>query len=115
MTVCEGAFVFTDDRGLHSGGHYLMYLCTRGRVLYGRCNTKSMVRRLTVRTVHVWIVNICVCGSMVVGEIFVGPRLSVNTSRACVWVCVCGRIFLVGSPYNPQNPTTGGTHMGYSI
>ena len=40
-----------------------------------------MVRRLTLRTVHVWIVNIYVCGSMVIGEIFLGPRLSVNTSR----------------------------------
>ena len=35
------------------------------------------------------MVNICVCGSMVVSEIFVGPRLSVNTSRVCVCVCVC--------------------------
>ena len=47
-----------------------MYLCILGRVLYDRCNTKSMVRRLTVRTVHVWKVNMCVCGSTVVGEIY---------------------------------------------
>ena len=36
-----------------------------------------------------WIVNICVCGSTVVGEIFVGPRLSVNTSRGFVCGCMC--------------------------
>ena len=43
--------------------------------------------RLTVRTVHIWIVNICVRGSTVIGEIFLGPRLSANTSRG---VCVGG-------------------------
>ena len=56
-----------------------MYLCIWSRVLSGRFNTKSTVRRLTVRTVHVWIVNICVSWSTVVSEIFLGPRLSVNT------------------------------------
>ena len=60
-----------------------MYLCIWGRILYHRCNTKTTVRRLTVRTVHVWIV----CGSTVVGEILTGPRLSVKTSR-CVRVRV---------------------------
>ena len=34
------------------------------------------------------MVNICVCGSTVVGDIFVGPRLSVKMSRG---VCVCER------------------------
>ena len=29
---------------------------------------------------------LCVCGSTVVGVIFVGPQLSVNT---CIGVCVC--------------------------
>ena len=50
-----------------------------------------MVRWLTVRTVHIGIVNICVCGSTVVGEILSGPRLSVKSSRGvlgCVGVCV---------------------------
>ena len=63
-----------------------------GRVPYGRSNTysvQSTVRRLTVRTVHVLIVNICGCESMVVGEIFTENcgstiSLSVNTSR-CVY------------------------------
>ena len=49
---------------------------------------KSTVRRLTVRTVHIWMVNIFVCGSTVVGEIFVGSQLLVNTSRGvCMSVC----------------------------
>ena len=86
-------------------GCYLTYLCIWGRVLYSRWNTKSTVRRLTVRTVHVWMVNICVCGSTVVGEIFVGQRLSVNTSRC---VCVCGGVCVCAMPFLPQVHTCYG-------
>ena len=65
-----------------------MYLCIWGRVLYGRCNIRSTVRRLTVRTVG--IVKFCVCGSTVVGEIHkvVGPQLSVNMRGVGVCECV---------------------------
>ena len=63
-----------------------MYFCIYGRVTDCRCNTRSTIRQLTVRTVHVWVY-----GSTIVGETHaknvVGPRLSVNTSR-----CVCGRV-----------------------
>ena len=66
--------------------------------------------QLTVRTVHVWIVNICGFGSTVVGEMFkkiLGPQLSVNTSRgvclggACI-ICIYCNQFVKLKMYEKQ-------------
>ena len=42
-------------------GRFSMYFCIYwGRITYRRCNTRSTIKQLTVRTVHVWIAE-CLC------------------------------------------------------
>ena len=58
------------------------------------CYTKSTVRRLTVRTVHVWMVNICGCGSSVVSEIFTkicGSTIVSEYKQGCFSLCYYDR------------------------